>query len=495
MKNLFCFLLLSFISLYYSKLNAQVTEKNINHTPVPRASKISGLITDYNPATDPRFVTFQTHDLMLSTSDTSVLINADGTFSAIITQPFDGDMGFMYDHEYILLYFIAATDLHLTIDKYKWTTSKNIVEAVSFRGKTAEMIKLMGNFKFAYDQKTFNTIEQWADTTKSDSVVAAVRIKKLHEELEFADNYFKENKITNKFFKGWEINKLKYSTGCDISGNCFANPRKKSLIAPALTNILKEINLDNIYAKHISAYYNYLWLLGGNFQVMVNINPYYAASVTTNGKNPVPVYFELIDRYTSGFAKQSMYCEVYFRAGKNFTSPYINNFSSCITDPYLKDAFIKRQLSAATFVPFNILEKIKAAKIDEVIQARIIDFFEKDNQHFIFIDFWGTWCSPCMSEMPLYRNLILQLSDENISFKFLAVSTNEKAATEVKEKNQIDGEFVILDDNETHLLNNILQFNNYPSHFLIAPNSIVIKRDFSRPITKDAIKQAILAVK
>ncbi len=38
----------------------------------------------------------------------------------------------------------------------------------------------------------------------------------------------------------------------------------------------------------------------------------------------------------------------------------------------------------------------------------------------IFINFWATWCAPCLAEMPYIENLYQDLKDENVAFVMIA---------------------------------------------------------------------------
>ncbi len=47
---------------------------------------------------------------------------------------------------------------------------------------------------------------------------------------------------------------------------------------------------------------------------------------------------------------------------------------------------------------------------------------------------------------------------------------------EVKKKYSIDAPFIVLTDNEARILNHVLEFSSYPSHFIIGPDGYLRKR-------------------
>lgn len=65
----------------------------------------------------------------------------------------------------------------------------------------------------------------------------------------------------------------------------------------------------------------------------------------------------------------------------------------------------------------------------------------------VFINFWATWCKPCIEEMPSIRNLMEQMKGENIVFLF----ASEETSTQIKrfkEKTGFDFPFVRVENLE-----------------------------------------------
>src|SRR5436190_8915155 len=100
------------------------------------------------------------------------------------------------------------------------------------------------------------------------------------------------------------------------------------------------------------------------------------------------------------------------------------------------------------FRPINVLSRLSSANVDSSIKNRLIRIFEAGSNSFLFVDFWGTWCAPCLREMPLYHELIDKLKTENIRFLFLAAFSEASEVTKVKKQFNISADFILLSDNE-----------------------------------------------
>jgi thiol-disulfide isomerase/thioredoxin len=72
---------------------------------------------------------------------------------------------------------------------------------------------------------------------------------------------------------------------------------------------------------------------------------------------------------------------------------------------------------------------------------------------FIYVDFWASWCAPCIRAIPFSKVLQKQLKNQDVVFVYLALNDEKKAWTVMSEKQQL-GE------------NNYLIINSRSSRFI-----------------------------
>ncbi|MGB7786256.1 MAG: TlpA disulfide reductase family protein [Salinimicrobium sp.] len=58
----------------------------------------------------------------------------------------------------------------------------------------------------------------------------------------------------------------------------------------------------------------------------------------------------------------------------------------------------------------------------------------------IFLNFWATWCPPCIAEMPGINNLYGEVKDDNVEFVMLSLDENFEKAKNFREKKGFDFE-------------------------------------------------------
>ncbi|WP_303316243.1 TlpA disulfide reductase family protein [Flavivirga abyssicola] len=100
---------------------------------------------------------------------------------------------------------------------------------------------------------------------------------------------------------------------------------------------------------------------------------------------------------------------------------------------------------------------------------------------YVYIDFWATWCLPCIGEFPSLKRIEKAYHNKNIEFVSISIDKKKdynKWYNMVKEK-KLTG--IKLFSNEDKLLTDYFLIRSIPRFILLDPNGIVIKADAPRP--------------
>lgn len=104
----------------------------------------------------------------------------------------------------------------------------------------------------------------------------------------------------------------------------------------------------------------------------------------------------------------------------------------------------------------------------------------------IFLNFWATWCPPCVGEFPSIQQLY-EAKKDKVEFVLIAMDKEEKVRNFIKEKNYTSPVYLV----ETPLNEKILP-KVFPTTFLLDKNGkILIKETGSRDWNSEDTKSFI----
>jgi thiol-disulfide isomerase/thioredoxin len=90
----------------------------------------------------------------------------------------------------------------------------------------------------------------------------------------------------------------------------------------------------------------------------------------------------------------------------------------------------------------------------------------------IFLNFWATWCMPCVAELPSIDKLYKEFKNKNIAFLLISNEELEKVAS-YHEKKEYDVPFHIMDQDGN--IPNIYFSPSIPTTFIINKEGKIVK--------------------
>ena len=440
--------------------------------------QVSGKIIGYRTDQEDHFMTFSTYNLLGKQTNQSIQIANDGSFWIKLYQPFEGDIQLNYKDAYFPIYTRPGKTVVLDIYNSKVIRETSYADAFVAKGELAEINNLIFRFYTEFNQHAFAIKSDMSDKQQSDSLFAVVNAQKITEELTFLESFIKKNQVKNQQFINWQRNQLNYSAAKEALFFPFAGKFNKEISQKQLLNMIGPVEINNQSAFHNSAYYHFLRMLSSDQQIIININPFYEVLKQENKGNTTALCLDVIDSYAQGLTKELLYYYVFVAKAGSVSDPakFSGRFEATLKEPLLKQQIEpQKTLTLGTFKAYAIVDQLHAQKIAHNLKQKLIKLFETYRGTALYIDFWGDWCGPCMSEMPNYPPLISAMAGKSLKFLFLSAFTSDKAMLATKEKFKINADFVNLTKDEVAVLNNVFGFHSYPSHFLINVEGKVIK--------------------
>lgn len=434
--------------------------------------KISGKIMGYKPSQEDHFMTFSVYDLKGKSTTESIQIGDNGDFYIALYQPFEGDVLLNFKDSFFELYTKPGTSIKLQIDNDKIDQEKGIIAF----GQFAAVNNLLFKFKKEFNQQHFKEVNM-GDKSQGDSLYAVRKMAQLNEQLAFLKSFVEKYQIKDQLFINWQKNNLQYETGTEVLFYPFAGKFNDKITQLQLLKLIEAIPINNPTAFNNSAYYHFLNMLRTGQEIMININPSYSQAKKEAG-NFTELQFNEMDKFSTGTTIEVMrYNVLWDRAKSGKDSLVYERLIKTVSNPFLQQQLTNKKTKAIhDFSSYAILDRLEKAKVSGALKQKLIDLFTRTKGTNWYIDFWGDWCGPCMSEMPNYRQFIEAFKDKQLKFMFLSAFTTEKSMLDIKKKYGIEAEFVNLNKDEVAILNNVFEFHSYPSHFLVNSKGRVVAR-------------------
>jgi thiol-disulfide isomerase/thioredoxin len=444
---------------------------------------VSGRVKGYSTNRSEKQVSYLLHDISGKKQRFSAPINAQGEFHFAMLQDFEGDFEFQYGASLVHLYAVPGETLEVIIDNDVADKLFYFSGAYEVKGQSSAISLHMLNF-FQHYLPRANEVSSSRDWKKGPSQLIEETQRHLAEDLKFLESYCAKEKAPEEF-RAWARHWLQYDAASLISFIPFRIANRPAITDEQVLANLGQISIQNEEALNCSAYYEFLSRLVFSFhsnqqnQLIKDPGKRYDSAL---------MGFDVIGRVLSGVPEQLAYLNAYLLSSLTETAaiatePMWASFDGSINEPLVQDRLERRREEAlASFTPYNVFEKLNDPQLDKRVAEDLSEIFKKEKGRYVYIDFWGIWCKPCMVEMPHYKKLIEEANGKPVSFLFLAVETSEKDVESVKEKYKIPGKFISLSREETALANRLMGFTSYPSRFLLDPEGNIISRSLT-PVT------------
>jgi len=92
----------------------------------------------------------------------------------------------------------------------------------------------------------------------------------------------------------------------------------------------------------------------------------------------------------------------------------------------------------------------------------------------IYVDFWATWCPPCIHNMQYSKQLIAHFKDKDVVFAFICINSNEDLWREKLKELKIDGQHLYCDFETTRSIMERFGFSGIPFYLLINREGVIV---------------------
>lgn len=101
----------------------------------------------------------------------------------------------------------------------------------------------------------------------------------------------------------------------------------------------------------------------------------------------------------------------------------------------------------------------------------------------VYVDFWASWCGPCIGEMPYSKKLKSELKD--VEFVYLALNDEEQPWEKALDKYEITEKSYLITNSKTSAFITDHRINSIPRYMIINKKGEIVNADAPRPSSKE----------
>ncbi len=408
------------------------------------------------------------------------------TLTVIIDPKDKGRFYYLDDFENMIILDSIESKIILRHSHLQLTDGKNKISYILNKGENIEIL-YQGEYPTFKSKRDIRTVELYYPVehykkfdinfqntqnfqramlddiyTQNSALRDSIFKSQFNLELDFLKEFIKKNNLSDEFYQSYySFLEYKYLERILMAGYFnFSKEYINYISKNAKNKLTKDENL------FLSSYRNSLKFL---FNIIYK-------------KTPSVSYDKLINYNFSNKSKNYLLAMLIINAKKNKTEYNIpkDELDKLIND-YTKNCQFPEDCS---YLINNITIGNMTLKDDEVIDINLKQYSLRkiNNNKITFIDFWASWCVPCITEMPYSKILQKKYNSKGINFIFISIDENHQAWEKaMKQIGLSDTESYLLPKVDESFLAKQFKIQSIPRYIIMDKDGKIINQEAPRP--------------
>lgn len=216
----------------------------------------------------------------------------------------------------------------------------------------------------------------------------------------------------------------------------------------------------------------------------------HSGTITSSPVTPTPYLRELLiaSEFVKGMEKERQPL-----SGRKLTLLKEEVLTPAIRERVLADHEKYRKLAAKEMTWLESLKENTSLAIYTDAKKLFEQLIAPYRGNVIYLDIWGTWCSPCREQMKYVGAVKEALKGEKVIFIYLADRSDEKSWKNIIRQYNLTGKNVVhyrLPEEQQALLEQLLNIHNFPTFMLLDKEGNIVNPEAERPERKaELVKQ------
>lgn len=161
----------------------------------------------------------------------------------------------------------------------------------------------------------------------------------------------------------------------------------------------------------------------------------------------------------------------------NFSLIYNAYIKICSNKSYIdaiSSRYTKANMLVTNAIPDDVLEKTILISADNKNRLSLKEFIKTQSKNNIIVDFWATWCGPCLLQMPYILAFEKEYSQKH-SFMFVSVEKDRGVFEKFVKDKKLGGEHYYMLDGFNSPLSKYLNMKSIPRYIVLDKKFHLVK--------------------
>lgn len=489
-------LLLVFLIGVFFACKQDIPESPIMLPLSPTMTHLSGQLEGYKFNGNNEFLSVQVMNFRTFDYDRKLVrVDSMGNFSAAFPMDHQQDVMVIHDDGNFTMILSPGDSAYLVLQADEFSEREPGPQNIQITGASAETNRILWKYLPALKADGPLGIMDTAMKKMTAEEFTPKLTAIMERQQTFLKDYIRDNNITDVDFIDWSRNAIRYQImknfadfrmflplSQGIQPNEYPFPEDYGAFVQLIDESDRGTMMASAYARFLRNYYNYL-----QQEVEADLKK-------MDGYKPNPLtrsraLLHRVEEQHQGYAREALLSRVMVERLKRNMADSIKQelydiYLEVAEDDYFRSYVSEEYSNLFQDAPgmWELEENISTLELPDLAGKEVSEIFAAYRGKILYLDFWATWCKPCLTEFSFYPKIIESVDTSQVAFVFLASSSPAGHWLKTVDKFQLPGDHYLLSRQEFLHFKTLLNIRGFPHHVLIGKNGEILDDQALRPL-------------
>ncbi|MFY0675359.1 MAG: TlpA family protein disulfide reductase [Bacteroidia bacterium] len=378
------------------------------------------------------------------------------------------------------IYLMPDQTLKLSVN------AKEFDESLEYSGDYSGENNFLAAYFLNFEDEGKDPTRGWYSELDSEAFTNKHK-ERLDAKVELLLSFNNESEISTEFMDTWQKNEtyMMYGTYLyyPMIKAYYAKKSRSEVVHEGYYNFLDNCDFDN---EELLDQGGYLFFLDQYLGYKLST----VQQSSSGGYNPLN-QFLIAEMALTGKTKTT--------AQANYLRNRLSAIELSKIDPYWEDFKANCEPEVAEYLQgiYNKVKALQPGNLAPQFTLKNLDGEEVSLNDFkgkvVYIDFWASWCGPCMQQVPYAKALKEEYADnKDMVFLYISIDKDAKAWRQAVEEKELKGVHVLAKDFK-HDVPQSYNVSGIPTYYIIGRDGNIYKNNAPRPSSGDQLKDLLNA--